>query len=50
LAILAFEQLEKDWQSLKRIDVAKQSRADEQRQNLSHTWSRRLVSLPGCET
>ena len=36
--MLVFEQLEKDWESLKRIDDRKQSRkcADEQRQDLSH--------------
>jgi hypothetical protein len=37
IGILAFEQLEKDWESLKRIDDRKQSQkcADEQRQDLS---------------
>jgi hypothetical protein len=38
IGILTFKELEKDWESLKRIDDRKQSRkfADEQRQDLSH--------------
>jgi hypothetical protein len=38
IGILTFKEIEKDWESLKRIDDRKQSRkcADEQRQDLSH--------------
>src|SRR5262245_61786398 len=51
IGVLALQELEKDWQSLKRIDDRKQRRkcADEQGQYLPHAGSCFLPAFRGLE-